>query len=215
MNEFIAEFLNQNHNLIEVLGILAGSLTAIYIFYRKVLKAPICKICDAVERLYLLPSRVEHVFNELSVNSGKSIKDSIRRLEEVEVLLIRDAISRLEESQLIIIDKHRILLDDHQIGLIETDSNGEVIWANNTYLELVDANLEDILGNGWVNVVAPEFREHIYNLWLDAIEQKRIFKEDFDMLIKDKRIRVRGTAYPIRFKGEIKGYLGKVQVIVQ
>lgn len=193
------EFLSHNMQHLEILGIVAGTLTTIYIFYIKVLKAPVCKFCESVERIYMLPSRIEHIFNELQENSGKSLKDTIKRLEETQILLI---------------NKHKILMDDYPLGIVETDAEGRITWANATYLEYVDLDLRDVLGNGWINAVEPTSRQRIYDSWQAAIEQQRMFNEHFILEINGKRVEVQGVAYPIRANEIIKGYIGKIKLLM-
>ena len=184
------------------------SLTAAFIFYRKVLKAPVCRICDAIRNFFTVGSKVadmehkiEFVFQECKPNGGQSIKDAIKRIEDNQILLM---------------NKNRIILDDYHTAIVETNAEGLITWANSTYLELTDRELRDILGNGWVNAIAPEFRDEVFADWQEALEQERNYEGYFEIQKPNgKRVKVHGTAIPTKDAEHIRGYIGKVKIIME
>jgi PAS domain-containing protein len=194
------QFLREHRELFEILGIFLTLIAAIVAFYLKVVRTTVCKLCEAVERVYLLPSRIEYIFHELRENSGKSIKDTLKRVEE---------------TQLLIVNKHRIILDDHNFGVIETDAEGNITWANQTYLQIVNADLRDVLGNGWINSICPKERDKVFKAWHTAIAQKRAFNYRFNFVVNNTEIPVLAVAYPIAANEAIKGYVGKFKLMVE
>lgn len=197
MNEFIAEY----RNIIEFIGMAAAAITAVYVVYIKVFKSPVCKICHFIRTLPELPDKIGYIYAELKPNSGNSLKDTVKRIED---------------NQLLLMNKHRIIVDDYVTGIVETDEKGDITWANATYLEMVNRDLREILGNGWINSVHPDDRERVYRVWKEAFEQKRAFEEKFHMEKKTgERIAVHGFAYPINANEIIRGYVGKFKVVVE
>lgn len=192
------------HNLGEVIafaGAIAAALTALYVFYRKVLKRPVCGFCTSVRRFFTIGDKVEYVYNELKPNSGTSLKDSVRRIEENVITLM---------------NKHRIIVDDYHTGILETDAEGKITWANSTYLEMTNRDLREVLGNGWINAVDPTDRARVYKAWQEAFEQQRPFEGTFCIEKPNgDRLRVKGFAYPIKGKERIQGYIGKIKILME
>lgn len=191
-------------NLQEVLtfcAIIAGAITTIFIFYRKVVKRPVCNFCNSVRQFFNIGQKIEYVYNELKPNSGASLKDSVKRIEE---------------NIIVLMNKHRIIVDDYHTGILETDSEGKITWANATYLEMTDRDLRDILGNGWINSVDPKERDVVYLAWQNAMEQQRPFEGKFHITKPNgDRLLVKGFAYPIKGKERIQGYIGKIKILVE
>jgi PAS domain S-box-containing protein len=113
-------------------------------------------------------------------------------------------------------NKHRIILDDYQTGIIETNEKGEITWANSTYLEFTNRDLREVIGNGWVNAIHPEDREKVYAEWQNALEQARNFEAAFRVVKQDGSIvHVQGHAFPIKGRERIQGYIGKIKIVME
>lgn len=195
------EFWNEYRDLIESLGKTAAAITAIYIVYIKVIRQPVCNTCNFFKDIWNLPHKIETIYEQLTPNSGKSLRDTVKRIEDNQILLM---------------SKHRIIVDDYVTGIIETDEYGNITWANATYLEMVDRDLRDVLGNGWVNSICSKDRDRAFKSWQDAFEQKRAFEETFCMeKYGGEIIHVSGHAYPISDSEMVKGYIGKFKVIME
>ena len=193
--------LQNFQEVLAFIAIIAGALTTIYIFYRKVVKGPVCNFCDYVKQFFTVGKKIDYVYNELKPNSGASMKDSIKRIEE---------------NIIVLMNKHRIIVDDYHTGIVETDAEGKITWANATYLEMTDRDLRDILGNGWINSVDPIERDAVYLAWQNAMEQQRPFEEKFHITKPGgDRLLVKGFAYPIKGKERIQGYIGKIKILVE
>jgi len=190
--------------LMEILlgrGVVAGTLTTIFIFYNKYIHTPTCKFCNSVRRFFTVGEKVEFVYNELKPNGGASVKDSIKRIEE---------------NIIVLMNKHRIIVDDYHTGILETDSEGNITWANSTYLEMTNRDLREVLGNGWINSVAEKDRQEVYRAWHEAFMQQRPFEGIFFIERPDgSLLRVKGFAYPIKGKERIQGYIGKIKIVVE
>lgn len=195
------DFIHEYRDLIESLGKIAAAITAIYIVYIKVIRKPVCNFCDFVHGIWKLPHKIEVIYDQLTPNSGKSLRDTVKRIEDNQILLM---------------SKHRIIVDDYITGIIETDEYGNITWANATYLELVNRDLRDVLGNGWVNSICSKDRDRVYKSWRDAFDQKRAFEEKFCLeTLGGESIKVHAFAYPISASEIVKGYIGKFKVILE
>jgi PAS domain S-box-containing protein len=194
--------------ILTFIGVVFATLTAAYYFYKRILKRSVCNFCESVRRFFkvgdfledLIP-KVEFVYNELKPNSGTSVKDSIKRIED---------------NIIVLMNKHRIILDDYQTGIIETNEKGEITWANSTYLEFTNRDLREVIGNGWVNAIHPEDREKVYAEWQNALEQARNFEAAFRVVKQDGSIvHVQGHAFPIKGRERIQGYIGKIKIVME
>lgn len=194
--------------IITFIGILLGTLTTAFYFYKRVLKRPVCKFCEAARRFFTvgnyivdLKGKVDFVYAELRPNSGSSVKDSIKRIED---------------NIIVLMNKNRIILDDYHTGIIETNEKGEITWANATYLELTNRDLRETIGNGWINSVHPEDRNKVYEEWTKAFEQFRNFESSFRVMKQDGSIlKVQAHAFPIKGKQRIQGYIGKMKIVME
>lgn len=189
------------------LGILFGTITAGYALYRKIFHKAICKFCEAVNDFFKVGStvkamtdKVNYVYDELKPNSGSSVKDSVKRIED---------------NIIVLMNKHRIILDDYHTGIVETNQKGEITWANATYLELTNRELREILGNGWINAVHPEDRDRVFQEWSQAMQQARNFESTFRILDQNgSSLVVQGYAFPIKGRERIQGYIGKIKIVM-
>ena len=206
MEDSILTHLLQEYLNIIILG--AGALAAIIGIWRRYLKRGVCRFCEAIQNFYKAPSRVLKVYTEIITNDGSSIKDQINYLERTQKELIK--------NQLIGAEKARIILEDHPVALIETDANGNVIWANNTYLQLVERDLKEVLNNGWVNVIDQEERSKVFDAWVEAVRQERPFEQEIHITTPNgRRIKALGCAFPIQVRETTHGYIGKVKILVE
>lgn len=188
-------------DLIEFVGMVAAALTALYFLYKRVIQTPLQECARQLKHFIQLPGKIDEIYSEVKPNSGKSLRDTVKRIED---------------NQIILMSKHRIIVDDYVTGIIETDEFGNVTWANATYLELVNRDLREVLGNGWVNVIISEDRERVFLSWKDAFKQKRAFEERFVIVKKDgSTINVHAFAYPISASEIVRGYIGKFKVVVE
>ena len=195
-------------HLLQIIILGAGAISALILLWKKYIYKGVCRFCEKIENIYKMPSRLNKVYEEIITNGGTSIKDKVNYLAECQQQIIH--------NQELFATKTKIILDDHPIALIETDAEGLVTWANSTYLELVDRRLDEIIGNGWVNVLAPEYREKVYTEWHTAVEQKRPYEGEMCVLKPNgKSFNAMGYGFPIEIRDTVHGYIAKVKIIVE
>jgi PAS domain S-box-containing protein len=106
-------------------------------------------------------------------------------------------------------NRQRVLLSAEQQGVVETDADGQVIWANRAYLQCLNASLEEVLGSGWKNFVHPDSKTIVFAEWESAVHEGRDFRLDHKVLAGDGRVfGVHTDGFVMRDeKGKTTGFL--------
>lgn len=115
-----------------------------------------------------------------SLNYIKKINKIIYNSEQILSLLkpnggssVIDKLSDIRKRQILNEFRTKIIFCALNVCTIEFSKDGECIWSSNKFRELTGLDLQQCLNNGWINGIAKEHREEIYNLWKELIEQKR------------------------------------------
>lgn len=58
----------------------------------------------------------------------------------------------------------------------QSDANGMTVHANNFMLKLLCRQIDEILGDGWVNSIHEDDREKVQREWANAVKNKRDFQ---------------------------------------
>jgi len=147
-----------------------------------------------------LSEQMSFLVSEMHPNGGTSLRDSLNRIEE--------QISLTSERS-----RGRWL--DAPEMLFETTVDGECIWVNRTYTRGVQRSIAELLGSGWVNVIALEDRETVVAAWYKAVKEDREFDMAFRFQTPD------GVTFPVHCRsykmidrhGDPIGYLGSFEKI--
>jgi len=188
----------------EIVGVIVGLVGAIKIlwivgkwlkkkwnemFSNTIINQKIDNLTDAVEDL-----------RERTVgNSGNSMIDKLDRLEH--------SIALTSERQ-----RARMLDSDELV--YETDTEGNCTWVNRTYARAVERGYDELMGRGWVNVIAESNRDSVEDKWYESIEQDR----EFEMKViyatpEGTEFPVMVRSYKMKHNGETIGYLGTVTLL--
>jgi len=143
---------------------------------------------------------LKRIEKELTTNGGNSIRDILEELRERHFSF---------EAYL------NAQMNVQKIALFRTDASGRVVAHNRYHQRLVGFSFEEIKGDGWVNVLHPDDRTRVHDLWLEAVEENREFSEDI------KYVKPSGEAYRVHVDayreidrtGKIRGYLGVVTLL--
>ena len=103
--------------------------------------------------------------------------------------------------------------DRDEIALFWTDADGRMTHVNRAYLQLSGRTREELMGTGWVNVIASEDRYTITKRWREAITEQRDFDESFmvqDLTTNTKQIHARATRL-LGTGGRLLGYYGELR----
>lgn len=172
--------------ILTLIGLLATAAAAIYGFYIKVL----FPTWHFVKRLMILIDSIESIMCELRPNGGASLRDAVNRIEAG---LIFEQNARRAAAMVM------------DVGLWETDAQGNHLWANKKWLEMTSLLPEQARGFGWVNGVHIDDRERVLTEWDKAFSQKRIF----NMRMRYINQQVIVYAVPaLKSTGELLGYVG-------
>ncbi|UAM97576.1 PAS domain S-box protein [Polaribacter litorisediminis] len=106
--------------------------------------------------------------------------------------------------------KFKSYVNQSPIAVYTTDIEGKCIYANKTWLEIADMNLEEALGDGWMNAIHPEDEKDVETNWNTSIQSGGKWQYEYRFINKHKKVTwVQGTAKEL-FNEENKliGYLG-------
>jgi PAS domain S-box-containing protein len=167
-----------------------------------------------LRKLEGLEGTLEYVEKELKPNSGGSIKDivndvkkSVQAIESTHMdtqKLISLALDKLDQRQ-------RIMLNDHECGIFETDADGLCVWINKRYSELTGRSFDEMRGYGWTATIHDEDRERIQENWNSAMHSHSYFEYTYRFRKPTgEELRVSCKASPIRSNGKLLGYMGVV-----
>ena len=186
------------------LATIAGILTAIAVIW-KFLREPIKDCFESLKYMYNaktmqteIDSKLDNIMLQLVPNGGSSIKDSLNRIEDKQSFF-----SSFLQAQ----------MNVNQKAIFQTDEDGKVVWVNRPHARLTGFQASEVMGEGWINVIAPECRQRTMLKWQDAVDSGREFDEEIWYIKTDKitRYLVNVHAYKIEgADGALKGYIGEV-----
>lgn len=177
--------------LIVKIGAVATAAGAIYKFIWRPFKL---KVIDKLNDFY---NKVNYITNELKPNGGNSLRDQVN--------YIKRTVEKIDQRQL-----NFFHFDPH--GIVETDSKGNLIWANRSYLDLVKRHPEEVQMQGWRNVIAEIDRERIIREWMSAVADSRDFFSTFAIVDSHGHtIKVEARCLAMRdYEDKLIGHLGFV-----
>lgn len=191
----------------EHLAIIAGVLTAFAVILKYV-RGPFVVLVTNVKYMFNakasqleITHRLDDIMSQLVPNGGSSIKDSLDRIEDKQHFL-----GSFIKTQ----------LNTHSKALFEADDLGRCQWVNRTHSRITGFSVAEVLGRGWVNVIAPECRTEFAMKWDRAVKNGSEFDEDIWYIKPDGKTRyqVHVHAYIITSRqGAPAGYLGEVTVL--
>ncbi len=151
------------------------------------------------EKIDHLAESVERLTGELVTNSGTSIKDSLLRLEyNVALTSERQRARMLDSPELV----------------YEADVDGNCVWVNRTYARAVQRGHEELMGKGWINVIAESDRDEVDQKWYESVEEDREFEMRIMYSTPDGvEFPVMVRSYKMRQSGETIGFLGTVTLL--
>ena len=184
----------QNYGL--YVAIITSIISGIIVFHKKC-AMPLIRNFRIYDETII---KINKIYNELTPNGGTSIKDKINNIDK-KVDIIKQV--------------QHVMVADHRNMLFRTDPKGDCVWVNRTYTKTVGKTLFEVLGHGWQNVIAKEYREKVSREWYLAVEEKREF------LMETKFINSAGLEIPTRVrsykmvnsKGEVIGFWGNCEIL--
>lgn len=153
--------------------------------------------------------QLDSIASEFKANGGFTLKDAMNRLEN-NVQKVREDAIKMEARQWAVIATLRD-------PIFEANSEGQCVRANPSFLTLTERTMEEIVGNGWENIIHPDDRVRAWGEWTDAIDRQRTFESSY---------RVRSTSgviyqvmcialpfFPIDDHNTPIGYIGRFEYV--
>lgn len=127
---------------------------------------------------------VEQINKELGDNGGKSLKDSVNRIDR------RTLMTDARQSALIAAQPE---------AMFEADLSGHFTSANRAFEDLTGFSRAHLTGMEWVNAIHPEDRFRVVKEWDHAIKDQRAWMDNCRVVTAAGRIvLVRIEAHPMR-----------------
>jgi len=130
-------------------------------------------------------------------------------LSTIEITFYKHRLEKqLKESE----SRFRTLAESAPVGIFQTDLNGNCIYVNEKWCEIVGLTPAEAMGNGWSGGLHPEDRESIFSQWQQMVQ----FREKFALEYRfqspnDKVTWVFGQAVALEDdKGSRMGYMGTI-----
>ena len=113
-----------------------------------------------------------------------------------------------EESQ----RRMRTLAEVSPAGILRTDAEGGLVFANPAWLMLAGMSLEVAKGIGWAQALHPDDSERVFEGWGQAVAGRRQYASEFRFVRPDGGISwVAASAAPdIDAQGELTGYVAVI-----
>lgn len=142
---------------------------------------------------------IDSLNREFSVNSGKSIKDQISRIDNS--VRLAELRSKVVASSFT------------NIGMYESDPDGNYVWVNKALEDMFGLSADSFTGHGWLFGVLDDEREEVLEKWKNSVKGNIPYDTEFTAMnyrTKEK-YRVKTVAYPNRsVDGSILGYYGQI-----
>ena len=82
----------------------------------------------------------------------------------------------------------RTLSENAPVGIVKFDINGEMFYANNYLIELLETNFDELKGNGWLNFfTVTSDREKFVGQWKLLIERESVYQVSVKLSSKSGR----------------------------
>jgi PAS domain S-box-containing protein len=128
---------------------------------------------------------------------------TVSKKTELELIKAKE---KAEESEI----KFKAYTEQSPVAMYTTDVNGDCVYANQTYLDLLGLSLNDILGKGWMNALHPDDLQRVGDGWYKSVKANGKWHYEYRFINKmGETIWVDGTAKELfNEKNEFIGYLG-------
>lgn len=190
----LLESIHYSKEIIEI-GQIAIAVGGIFGAGFAVYKYAIVPISSGVKKAKDFYDKIDIMFKEFDSSIEGSLKNQF--------IVMTAKINLVEQF-------FKTTLDLERMSLFQTDNHGKITWANRLFLDLVDKNMTEVLGDAWVSVITQEEREFVVHEWKTAIEQERGFYLKFHIMVgQDKKLVYAKTfPYSINTGTPIMGYVG-------
>lgn len=109
--------------------------------------------------------------------------------------------------------RYRMLTEHSPVGVFQSDAAGTCLYVNERWLELAGRSRDEMLGGKWCDVVHPDDREAVGELWRHHVRGESEFLAEMRLVRGDGTIRwVRGHAAALSDEaGPVGGLVGTIE----
>lgn len=189
---------------LENIAKILGALAAIAGIAWGVLKV----LIPSIMRVHRSWKQIESLALELRPNGGASLRDAVDRMEKTLTVVV-------DQTNLIAV-KQWTLVSLQPSPVFEASPDGECTRANTAYLSLVERDFEQIRGFGWENILHPDDRDELVELWGEAVKKRRPFDATFRIIAAQTKTIYRVQCYANPYLGHMNtllGFLGRYAVV--
>ncbi|WP_237051422.1 PAS domain S-box protein [Magnetospirillum sp. ME-1] len=111
--------------------------------------------------------------------------------------------------------RYRMLTEHSPVGVFQSDADGTCLYVNERWLDLAGRSRDEMLGGKWCDVVHPDDREAVGELWRRHVRGESEFLAEMRLVRGDGSIRwVRGHAAALSDEvGPLGGLVGTIEDI--
>jgi PAS domain S-box-containing protein len=113
----------------------------------------------------------------------------------------------------ILIKQQQLIEDAHNHATFLADGNGRCTYANSVYQAMVGLELEDLMGEGWKNVLADSSFAEAMAQWESCVRDGRDFHRSMRFVNRrlDREFPVHVSAYVVADDGKPIAWIGHVR----
>jgi PAS domain S-box-containing protein len=106
--------------------------------------------------------------------------------------------------------KFKAYTEQSTISIYTTNTDGDCIYANETWLKMAGMTMSEAKGKGWINALHPDDYKQVQNNWYKSVKSHGKWSYEYRFINKDGKINwVNGTAKQLYNEAnELIGYLG-------
>lgn len=114
-------------------------------------------------------------------------------------------------------ERYQTLTEVAPIGIFRSDTEGRGVYVNNKLCEITGITKAEACGEGWVERLHPDDRDHVVAKWLEAVRTRSDFKEEYRFIHRDGRVvwvmaQAMEELDPL---GNFRGYVGTLTDITE
>lgn len=157
------------------------------------------KVCDGLEKISVIETRVMALEAQLKPNGGGSIKDDLLNIKE-RLGYIENLVS--------------VQMEDDAHGVFICDSQGSCSYLNRTYCRMLGVTKEELTGQSWRTFVPHSVASDYEALWKEAFSSNREISTDIPLQKADGKVLCAHISiFPLsRTTDKNRRFLGKIKI---
>jgi PAS domain S-box-containing protein len=106
-------------------------------------------------------------------------------------------------------EQYRVISENLGQLIWQANANGQIIYVNKEGKKIFGSRYKDLMGDGWSSVLHPDDVENAIEVWLNALNTKSRYENDFRIIIDGQVKSVYVTASPILNKNnDVESWIG-------